>query len=177
MSTSRVVAAAAAALLLITAAVAFLWLKTVGLSAQKKPSNFEYAIANFALGESIPASARNLENPLKSSPELLAAAEREFHQYCAACHGDDGMGNTQIASGMSPEVPDLHADHVQKWTDGELFFIIRNGVRFTGMPGWNFDDDRIWRLVLKLRTFRRASARFPSYPSTATSMVADATGI
>src|SRR4051812_47274784 len=54
MSTSRVVAVTAAALLLITAAVAFLWLKTVGLSAQKKPSNFEYAIANFALGESIP---------------------------------------------------------------------------------------------------------------------------
>jgi len=54
---------------------------------------------------------------------------------------------------MSPEVPDLSADHIQKCTDGELFFIIKNGVRFTGMPGWNLSEDHLWKLVLAVRGF------------------------
>jgi hypothetical protein len=54
---------------------------------------------------------------------------------------------------MSPEVPDFSADHVQKWTDGEIFYIVKNGVRFTGMPGWDLDDDHLWRLVLAVRSF------------------------
>jgi mono/diheme cytochrome c family protein len=145
--------ATAAASFILVAGAAFLFVKTRGLSAQHKPSNLEYAIANFALAQSIPRSSKAMKNPVKGSAEVLTEARRDFHEHCAICHGDDGLGKTKTAAGMSPEVPDLHADHVQEWTDGELFFIIKNGVRFTGMPGWNFDDARIWRLVLNVRTF------------------------
>jgi mono/diheme cytochrome c family protein len=132
----------------------FLFLKGEGLSAQHKPSNFEYAIANFALAQSIPASSKNATNPLQDSKEALSRGRQDFHDNCAVCHGDDGVGKTATASGMSPEVPDLHAQHVQKWTDGELFYSITNGIRFTAMPGWNLDEDRIWSLVRNVRTFR-----------------------
>ena len=154
MRTVRIVAATVFTILLLTTAAAIWFLKPEGLSAKKKPSNFEYAIANFALAQSIPASAKQRMNPVEATPENLRKGKDDFHDHCAVCHDDDGTGKTPVAAGMSPEVPDLHAAHVQKWTDGELFFIINNGVRFTGMPGWNFDEDRIWRLVLAVRGFR-----------------------
>lgn len=157
MTTGRVVGMTLIVVLLIAVAGVVVFLKGQGLSAQHKPHDFEYAIANFALAQSIPASSKNAKNPLPDSAEALSRGRRDFHDYCAVCHGDDGVGKTQTAAGMSPEVPDLHAEHVQKWTDGELFFIIRNGVRFTGMPGWNFDDDRIWSLVRNVRSFQPSS--------------------
>jgi hypothetical protein len=52
---------------------------------------------------------------------------------------------------MSPEVPDLRAEHIQNLTDGELFYIIKNGVRFTGMPAWDLPDDHNWKLVALIR--------------------------
>lgn len=108
----------------------------------------------FCLARSIPRSAKELKSPNEASPENLRKGKDDFHDHCAVCHGDDGQGKTATAAGIFPEVPDLHAAHVQKWTDGELFYIVENGVRFTGMPGWNFDDDRIWRLILVVRGFR-----------------------
>ena len=50
------------------------------------------------------------------------------------------------AKGLSSEVPGLDAEHVQKLTDAEMFYIIKNGVRFTGMPGWDLPDGRVWQL-------------------------------
>jgi mono/diheme cytochrome c family protein len=137
----------------LVAAALFLFLKSEGLSARKKPSNFEYAMANFALAQSIPSAAKYLKNPLARTDDNWRDAREHFHEHCAVCHGDDGKGKTPVAAGMSPEVPDLSADHVQKWTDGEIFYIVKNGVRFTGMPGWDLDDDHLWRLVLAVRSF------------------------
>ena len=62
---------------------------------------------------------------------------------------------------MSPEVPDLNADHVQKWTDGQLFYIIKNGVRLTGMPAWgsaDHDDADSWKLVHFIRHMPKMTA-------------------
>jgi|SRR6185437_5151776 len=130
-----------------------------GLSARNKPSNFEYAIANRALAISIPSNAKTAQNPLQQTSDILTGAKKEFVDHCAVCHAEDGSGKTETARGMSPEVPDLRADHIQKLTDGELFYIIKNGVRFTGMPAWDFPDDRIWSLVALIRELPK------SYPT------------
>lgn len=149
----RVMVAVLFAVVLLSAGTVLLVLKSEGLSARKKPTDFEYALANFALGQSIPKSSKELKNPLNVNDENIREAQHHFHEHCAVCHGDDGTGKTDVGAHMSPEVPDLHADHVQKWTDGQLFYIIRNGVRFTGMPGWDLADDHIWKLVLAVRGF------------------------
>jgi mono/diheme cytochrome c family protein len=82
-------------------------------------------------------------------------AEKSYSDSCAVCHGIDGTGKTKVANGLSPEVPDLHAEHIQKLTDGEMFYIIKNGVRFAGMPGWDLRDQQIWNLVFLLRQFAK----------------------
>ena len=155
----RIVAAVLFGVVLLSAGTVLWFLKSEGLSARTKPSDFEYALANFALGQSIPIYTRGLKNPLAVNDENIREAQHHFHEHCAVCHGDDGAGKTAVAAHMSPEVPDLHADHVQKWTDGQLFYIIRNGVRFTGMPSWDLADDHIWKLVLVVRGFGPKQSR------------------
>jgi len=73
--------------------------------------------------------------------ELLAARSNVYLQ--APSYGL--MGKTEMSAGMSPEVPDLRAVHIQRLTDGELFYIIKNGVRFTALPAWDMSDQHDWR--------------------------------
>jgi mono/diheme cytochrome c family protein len=151
MSTWKVVSLTTIALVAIVPILAYTFLASEGLTARKKPSNFEYAIANRALGLSIPSHAKAVRNPVEGTSDALADAKKHFIEHCAVCHAEDGSGKTETAAGMSPEVPDLRADHIQKLTDGELFYIIRNGVRFTGMPAWDLSDDHNWKLVAFIR--------------------------
>ncbi len=90
---------------------------------------------------------------MRPAPGALTEARKFYSDNCAVCHANDGTGKTNTAKGLSPEVPDLRAAHVQKLTDGEMFYIIKNGVRFTGMPGWDLSDGHSWQLVLLIRQF------------------------
>jgi mono/diheme cytochrome c family protein len=141
------------ALIVAVFSICYGFLRSEGLSARKKPSNFEYAIANRALALSIPTAAKDAKNPMGPAPGALTEARKYYSDNCAVCHANDGTGKTNTAKGLSPEVPDVRAAHVQKLTDGEMFYIIKNGVRFTGMPGWDLSDGRAWQLVLLIRQF------------------------
>jgi hypothetical protein len=151
----RLVSITFVCVILAAVALAYAFLSSEGLSARKKPSNFEYSVANFAMGLSIPAEAKRLKNPLTPDAQLLTEAGKHFNENWAICHAEDGTGKTPLAAGLSPEVPDLRAEHVQRLTDGELFYIIKNGVRFTGMPGWDLEDKRLWGLVALIRQFAK----------------------
>lgn len=155
MKLFRFVVVACLGVLLAILGLCYAFLSSEGLSARKKPSNIEYAIANFAMGLSIPGEAKTLKNPLTTDTQVLVEARKHYKEHCAICHAEDGSGKTTLAAGLSPEVPDLHADHIQKLTDGELFYIIKNGVRFTGMPGWNLEDNHNWSLVSLIRQFAK----------------------
>ena len=161
MRTTKTIGITSVGIIVGIAALSYSFLSSEGLSAREKPSNFEYAIANYALGLSIPSEAKRLKSPASSTLEVLMDAKRCYSDNCAVCHGIDGTGKTNTASGLSPEVPDLHAEHIQKLTDGDMFYIIKNGVRYTGMPGWDFRDEQIWNLVLLIRQFDRDNASPP----------------
>jgi Cytochrome C oxidase, cbb3-type, subunit III len=151
MNTWKVVAITLGVILVIFLGSAYGFLASQGLSARKKPSNFEYSIANTALGVSMPSDAKKKKNPLNITPDDLIEAKKHYKEHCEVCHAENGNGQVETSEGMSPEVPDLRAEHIQKLTDGELFYIVKNGVRFTGMPAWDMPDDQIWRLVAFLR--------------------------
>jgi mono/diheme cytochrome c family protein len=161
MRTFRVVAITLIAFLLATLVLSYAFVRSEGLSARNKPSNFEYAIANFALGLSIPSEAKKLRNPLGPEPQILAEAKMQYKDHCAVCHAEDGGGNTTLSAGLSPEVPDLRAQHIQELTDGEMFYIIKHGVRFTGMPAWDLGDDHSWGLVTLLRQLPKENSSQP----------------
>lgn len=137
----------------LAAGGAFLYwfLAAHGFSAREKPSRLEALLAKHARRIATPAGARDLKNPVKPTPLAIAEARDHFADHCAVCHANDGSGKTQINEGLYPPAPDLRQAGTQNLTDGEVFYIIKNGIRFTGMPGWGGEDEDNWKLVLFIR--------------------------
>lgn len=124
-----------------------------GLSARAEPSRLEERVARVARGIATPSEARATENPLPATPESLAAAKEHYVEHCAVCHALNGSGETVFGENMYPRVPDLRSPETQSLTDGELHYIISEGVRFTGMPAFGAEEssEEIWELVPFLR--------------------------
>jgi mono/diheme cytochrome c family protein len=127
-----------------------------GLSARATPGPLETIIARNARNLAIPSNARLTPNPVLASAEDLRGARLHFADHCAVCHGNDGSGETMIGGGLYPKPPDLRLPGTQDLTDGELFWIIENGVRFTGMPAFGGSGSHggmldSWKLVHFIR--------------------------
>ena len=126
-----------------------------GLSSRRQPRAPEVFIARRLRHLAIPRGARNLRNPEPASSEVLRDGMAHFADHCASCHGNDGKGQTEIGKNLYPKAPDMTTPDTQHLSDGELFYIIKNGVRFTGMPAWGDDspesDRDSWKLVHFIR--------------------------
>jgi mono/diheme cytochrome c family protein len=132
----------------------------VGCTADKQPSKGETSLANAAKDVVIPLKAGNMKNPLPETDDVLSGGQQVFAGSCAFCHGPDGRGGTSIGSHMDPPAMDLTSAHVQHWNDGELFWIIQNGVRLTGMPAWqsSISDNDTWKLARFIHNLPRLGA-------------------
>src|ERR1700680_459079 len=128
-----------------------------GFSAADQPSGLERVMARAVRNIGIPSRARNEKNPLTADPGVLAEAKERFGERSANCHGNSGNGGANIGKNRHPKAPDLRLPATQKLTDGEIHYIIKNGVRLTGMPAWENphiaqDDTDAWKLVLFVRS-------------------------
>ena len=101
----------------------------------------------------ISAEEASRKNPIDANPASIAEGQRLYHATdCALCHGKDGEGKGVLAKDVSMNTHDWRRPaSLEHFTDGELFYIVTNGVRFTGMPAWDMPDDQIWRLVALMR--------------------------
>ncbi len=132
---ASIVAAAGVALVVVGGTVVAIAFRG-GISARREPSAIEARVARALRTWAIPSEARDAPNPFQASPRVLAAGLAHFADHCASCHANDGSGQTAIGRNLYPRAPDLRHPATQGLTDGELFYIIENGVRFTGMPAW-----------------------------------------
>jgi len=134
-----------------------------GFSTADEPSYLERTVARAARNLAIPRHARLEVNPFNTTPEILKESRETFLDRCASCHGQDGSGQTRIGRGLYPKVPDLRAPRTQNLSDGQIRYIIRNGVRLTGMPGWanphDEQGDDSWKLVLFIRSLRQSTSQ------------------
>jgi mono/diheme cytochrome c family protein len=126
-----------------------------GISARIEPTGIEAAVANRLRRVGIPGSFRQVRSPVPSSNEARAAGRAHFADHCAICHANDGSGQTEMGRNLYPRAPDLRRPETQQLTDGELFYIIENGVRFTGMPAWGDGSEESQRASWHLVTFIR----------------------
>lgn len=124
-----------------------------GFSAREKPSRLEEFLARQARKIATPANARELKNPSPLTPESLKDTYEHWNEHCALCHGSNGDGDSDIGKNLYPKTPDMKSSEVQAMSDGELFYIITNGVRFTGMPAWGDEHsaEETWQLVSFIR--------------------------
>jgi mono/diheme cytochrome c family protein len=140
--------------LLVAAAGVFLIVSgAIPIAATSPPSRLEERVAKLALGRSLARRAPSTANPVKTSPEVVAKALKHYRSMCVTCHGAGSVDPSAIGQGLNPPAPDLSQPSVQKRTDGELFWVIQNGIRMTGMPafGPTHKDDELWELVAFLR--------------------------
>lgn len=111
-------------------------LYTIGFSAKVEPLPLEVTLVRQMRRSAIQSQIRNMPNPVPVSPEALTEGLEHFADHCAICHANNGSGDTVIGKNVSPRVPDLRLKDTQSMSDGELFFVIHNGIRFTAMPAW-----------------------------------------
>jgi len=138
-----------------------------GFSARERPTALERWMARRARDMAAPADARNRANPIPDSTEVLAEARAHWADHCAGCHANNGSGDTEMGKRMYPPAPDMRLMETQQMTDGELFFVIQNGIRMTGMPGWGggtnpdskaHDEQDSWKLVRFIRHLPQVTA-------------------
>ena len=123
-------------LALVAVAAAAYALTGRGLSARSAPSAPEALVARAARYLATPRDVRDRPNPVESSDAVFNEGIEHFADHCATCHANDGSGDTAIGRNLYPRAPDMRAARTQSLSDGELFSIIENGVRLTGMPAW-----------------------------------------
>jgi cytochrome c553 len=131
--------------------------RLTGLSTREEPTRVERILARTARRLAIPREGRSAANPVAFSPEVWAESRAHFADHCAACHGNDGRGRTEMGQRFYPRIPDMRLDDTQQLTDGELYWIIENGIRLTGMPGWGPGGGRdldTWKLVHFIRRLK-----------------------
>jgi mono/diheme cytochrome c family protein len=147
--------------LALGAVVVIVGFAQIKLDALQEPGHFETVLATRAkhilIGwrsrDGIPQAPRNLRVSIEEGDKL-------FGTECAACHGLDGHTPTDAGRWMYPRAADLTSPEVQQYSDRELFWIIKNGIRLSGMPAFGRvePDEHIWNLAHYVRTLR-VSAR------------------
>ncbi|HEV8713682.1 MAG TPA: cytochrome c [Candidatus Binatia bacterium] len=115
------------------------------------------AVANWLLAtirdQSIAKHSQTIRPPSLSDPQLMQAGFREYHAMCFTCHSAPGHELTEIGQGLNPPPPKLDADEIQAYSDAELYWIVKNGVRMTGMPafGPTHEEKELWSIVAFVR--------------------------
>ena len=130
-----------------------------GLSTRTEPSRVEEMLARGMRRLAMPARVRALTNPVDATDAVFEEGLEHFADHCAVCHANDGSGDTEIGRGLYPRAPDMREGRTQELSDGELFAIIENGIRLTGMPAWGTgtpEGERAsWALVHFIRRLPR----------------------
>lgn len=128
-----------------------------GLSARAQPSRLEASIARSLRNLATPANAKEQKNPYADKPGSWRLAAEHFQDHCAICHGPDGRGRSPIGQSLFPKAPDMTQSATEQLSDGEIFHVIQNGVRYTGMPAWaaEHSPDETWQLVSFIRHIPR----------------------
>ena len=125
------------------------------LSALQEPGEAENFLATQAKRILIYKSSRSgIPAPSNDLQASVEQGETLYGTDCAMCHGSDGHTLTDNGRWMYPRASDLTSPSVQQYSDHELFWIIKNGIRLSGMPGFGKveSDEHIWDLVRYIRT-------------------------
>jgi predicted CXXCH cytochrome family protein len=134
-----------------------------GLRANSQPSVLEASVAHSVRNFAIPSKEHRQASPFVQDDLSIQQGREIFQQRCASCHGVDARGTTEVGMAVYPRVPDLRGPASQKLTDGDLHYIIQNGIQFTGMPAMpplraeSANDS--WKLVAYLRHLRSPSSQ------------------
>ena len=145
--------------ILAAGAIGFAYSGAYDIAAATPHSEPVWKALRIVMEHSVKRRARNLSVPELDDPEKVHRGFRSFQEMCVTCHGAPGAARSDIAKGLNPEAPDL-AKTAGNWKPAELYWIVKHGIKMTGMPAWGptHDDEALWALVAFLKVL-------PSLPS------------
>jgi mono/diheme cytochrome c family protein len=128
----------------------------LSFDADQKPSEFEEHTAMAAVDAATDRRAGDVKNPLPSNEETMVAGAKLYVNHCAGCHGVPSNPDSQFAHSFNPEVPSFFKD-APDMAEHQNFYIIKHGIRWTGMPAWDktLDDTQTWQIVTFLSNIEK----------------------
>ena len=143
----------------VLGAFAFAWSGLGDIAASQGHWPFVERFLDFGMRHAVKRHANGTEVPKLDDPNMIRLGAAHFHRGCAFCHGAPGIPVNPIAKHMLPPPPEL-AVTMRPWQPNDLFWIVKNGLKYTGMPGWVAieRDDEIWAVVAFLTRIQKLDA-------------------
>ena len=131
----------------------------INMGADGGPGALEAVLASWTVNRSVSVRAPDEQNPHANDAAAIADGLHHYREMCVQCHGAPGVKTAEFAVGLEPAPPNL-SDEANDWTDGQLFWIVKHGIRMTGMPafGSTHSDDDIWKIVAFVRQLDHLTA-------------------
>lgn len=138
----------------------FAWSGIMGIGARSGHWAVTDWFLHWVMRNSVATAALETEAPPFDNPEMLKMAAGHYEQGCAYCHGSPAEARSQVPRNMLPQPPDLK-EKVPEWTSEQLFHIVQDGVRFTGMPAWpaQHREDEVWAMIAFLERLPNMDAQ------------------
>jgi mono/diheme cytochrome c family protein len=135
-----------------------LYLGKIPLGADNPPGTLERMLANMAMDEYVERNAPKQQNPMQPTAENLIAGARSYEANCSYCHGGAARRVSPMSTKFNPPVPQI-INNIPGDPDAHLFWIVKHGIRLTGMPAWDrvLSDQQMWQVV----AFVKHSANLP----------------
>jgi len=152
--------------------ILFLYSGIYNISALEPHNGLTLWIVSALTDNSIEHNSKDIKVPVLSDSALVKTGFIHYREMCVGCHGAPGIEHDEIAEGLYPSPPDL-ADAVKDWKPSELFWITKNGIKMTGMPGFGktHSDDKIWAIVSFIQTLpNMTKEQYESFNRTAKNM-------
>ena len=132
----------------LIAGAAIMFSGVVNVAATNPHNPITAFVLSTAMDNSVRHHAKGIKAPPLDDPRMVMDGFRNYREMCVGCHLAPGVATTEIRKGLMPEPPKLQ-DEVEEWSPAELFWIIKNGVKMTGMPAWGptHSDQKIWAMV------------------------------
>lgn len=132
----------------VAGAFTFIYAGVYDVSAMRPHWSFTYWAMDTVRMQSVKTHSTGIKPPadLMSDAHVVGGTEH-FAAHCASCHGAPGVPRGDIANGLYPKPADLK-DSARLYTPAELFWIVKNGIKMSGMPSWSdHSDDELWGTV------------------------------
>jgi mono/diheme cytochrome c family protein len=137
-----------ALVLLAIASVVYIHSGRFDVAASSPDSVFAQWVLDTTMTHSVAARAASVDQSPNFTDDMVRDGFEHYDEMCTVCHAGPGIGQSEISKGLNPQAPNL-SDAVKEWTPRELFWIVKHGVKMTGMPsfGATHTDQEVWSIV------------------------------
>lgn len=145
---------------IIVAAIIVAWSGIYNVSAKDPHFAVTSAFLDLVREQSIEARSEDIKAPDLKDQNMVRAGAELYNEMCTGCHLAPGMEATELHQGLNPAPPIFHEEDLSKDEPSELFWVIKNGIKMTGMPAWSpsHTDNQIWDMVAFIRELNDMSA-------------------